>query len=688
MSISDMANKIISTFFNVKFLFNIKYLPNATRIFLYGITLTFCSLVHAGNLKITTTVDEVKKNDDCSLREAVDFVNANLNDSSHECYPDDKNPSRVIEISTDEVYELKSELNISSSMTIQSNLANDISNQNGKKISTIKVLQGRAFVIDDKSTLKNPALFKLKGIEIQGVFGEDKKSDKNKVVTNEGGLIYNREKLILEKVRLVGGAAGKGGAIYNASIDSSLKVVSSEFVNNAAYQGSAIFSEHEAFVVSKSLFTKNNSLYDNASNALASYVIQTLKAYPNPAIPNQRSDKSYVLRRLGKIANSIFYQNKNIAVLNLLPGVEVNNITAIDNGAGIFLNSGFSYRYFNNQNRPKVIASYLANSVVMNNAAYDVRQNTNDLTFTNHVLVSKDEIFRTKPRNYQTNNTALYNIPTSKLIASLETKDKKGNPKQICAAPSMQETMGLFCPLIKQDDEFVANLKPRLLMTYASISNSPIVNKGVDRTTNNNTDVLECETDDIRGQGRKICDLGAFELSINKKDNVSVKEVNAEIGHGENAFLNLKDISGDGQLIPASQCSLYVANPPRDAKLWLSGQVNVWTDGCVTFLARKYPKKGKLSLAKNKDKLVYKASSNYHGTDEFSYQMVTTTSRFSEAQNDKQITAKTVVYHYPTNEFSNSKANLGYSKGSGSFGIHFLMLLAGMLGLSVFNRRK
>lgn len=651
---------------------------------------SLATVAHGANLKVTTTADENNNNGACSLREAVALVNTELKDTKSDCYPEDKKPTSIVELKAETTYQLNNEINIRKPLAIQSDLVRDITNLDGKKISVIHAKKGRAFVIDDGSSLQHAQSVTLKGLEIRGEFyGKDSIAAAD-VSVSEGGLIYNREQLFLEKVRLLGGGANKGGAIYNASLDAKMTVKETEIIGNFAEQGAGVYSEYVQYTVSQSLFHKNKAI-----TAGSGFALETLKGYeisPIPKPANQEvAKKPYVIKPVAKISNSIFFDNSNTGALNLVSGVQVNNITVVNNAKGVQLNSYFPHTFEGGTaNARQVIAAQLANSVLLNNNNYDVSVAANDLTFANHLVLDAGKLSGAFKANYAASITQLSAAQTKDLLAA-QTITVEGKEEVVCRAPQVGETTGLFCPLIKQEDEFVANIKPRLLMSYTKLADSPIVNKGATRQNITNANSLQCEANDIRGEARSICDIGAFELNINKEKSGSIKEVNDEIPYGSTASLSLKDLSADGQLLPASECSKYISNPPADAKQWLSGKVGEWTDGCITFIAGKQPTRGKLSLNDAKDRLLFKPNYNFHGVETFEYQLVTTTSRFSDATNDQKIRARSKVYQHPEGNFQSDTINgFGFygETGSGSMDLGILWFLLGLGGFGTVYKSR
>jgi hypothetical protein len=163
-----------------------------------------------------------------------------------------------------------------------------------------------------------------------------------------------------------------------------------------------------------------------------------------------------------------------------------------------------------------------------------------------------------------------------------------------------------------------------------------------------------------------LCDIGAIELVIdsNRKTN------GLDILFGQIAQLSLAPLLGDGDLIPAEICPTIFPNRQP-----VNG---VWLEGCLTYV--KAPQKGVMTLEQNGD-ITYRPSSNFHGVDRFNYDVVTTTSRFSDGANDQKINIETTIVQEPVARDADRKVNLA----GGAFGWFGVLAL---FGLTVLARRK
>jgi len=135
----------------------------------------------------------------------------------------------------------------------------------------------------------------------------------------------------------------------------------------------------------------------------------------------------------------------------------------------------------------------------------------------------------------------------------------------------------------------------------------------------------------------------------------------------------LTDVLADGQLLPFNLCSS-VLNIPEP--------VSGWSDGCIQFTQE--PKKGKALLNIDQQALEYNPKiGGFHGSDIFDYTLVTTTTRFSEAENDRVVRVQTTIVSEPGN-LNNSNTGIESKTAGGSVG---LGSLGGLLALAWLRRR-
>lgn len=654
--------------------------------------------VWAAAIKVTTIADENGENlAACSLREAVAYVNNGFKGEGGGCYDaNNTSPTAAIVLQGEKTYQLtQGEITITRSLNMTVDSYTSFSNRDGHLNPVIVAAENsRVFNIDDGTNFSQPIGVIISGINLQGS-GYDTNTNKVKVsVTTQspgvssGGLVYNRESLQLNKMRFQGGYAGVGGAIYNASADARLTVNDSEFVANTAVQnGAAIFSELPNFVINRSVFSDNTFLNQiQAGQTLYTQKVIDIVLPDDVNLKKGEPKPNKILATQAGIYNSIFVHNK-AGAFNLLPQMQANNLTILANWSGVVLAANVVKASRKNY---QLIAARFANSVVLNNQHNGVGEDINikagDLSYINHLVYAN--LNGSKAVSYQNKLTnvagANYEYTAYNQLTPLfaeQTIQVDGKEQHICAAPRMGEKSGLFCPLLRLEDTFVSVVRPRLLMGYTTLSQSPIVNKGANRLDANKKALdLTCLAKDIRNQDRQICDIGAFELVINVSNNIQ-KRLSADIEYGEKAHLLLQDVLGDGQLIPADACSHYITSPPTDAKVWPNAEVGKWTDGCLLYVKGNAPKKGTVALNEAKDRLVYTPNYNYHGTDEFEYRLITTTTRFSDANNDSSVQVYSLINQAPPNTFQDKTLDLGVSLGSGAvtpWSAIVLLMLAGL----------
>jgi rhombotarget A family protien len=625
---------------------------------------------YSANLIVTTTEDENGTNPDaCSLREAIALISSGklntVNESTTDPYSngyggcgvnkttrkdvpklDDKGDpvtengkpvlenklvvaddqeayAAVVELSPSETYKLSlGRIDIKKSLTIRNSQLDDINDDQGLKNPIIKVTTPNGmFKIQPDGVVISVSFDQ---VNLQGC-----NSDGTRTAPCEenGGLIISNENLTFNKMRISGGYAKNGGVIYSSSKDAKITATNVEFSDNKADQnGAVIFMSSPTMLLSSTLFRKNT--LGSAADSKASVVF----------LSEQGSDSADLgSSRFTQVINSTFVENAAYA-LNLVRNMSINASTIVNNKGGVYFDS--------------IGAANLANSIVAGNQSADCTFSARDQSYLNNSLyiTGCDAAISTHLLSMK----KLSNTGNELLIAD-------ANNDGICDKPP---AYGLLCPMRAGASDFLAFMKPRLLSDYQSLLESPLVNKG--RNLIGTTQALTCTAADQRGLARELCDIGAIELVING----DTQKNGQDIVYGETAKLDLIDVLGDGELMPAATCAqLYPnATPPN----------GVWQDGCLKF--SKAPVKGTFTL--NADNSVtYTPLTNFHGFERFSYDVTTTTSRFSDGLNDQTINIETtIVQEPPQGNFENKKVNL--SGGStGVFG------LVGLIGLAWMRRR-
>ena len=79
-----------------------------------------------------------------------------------------------------------------------------------------------------------------------------------------------------------------------------------------------------------------------------------------------------------------------------------------------------------------------------------------------------------------------------------------------------QNNDAILCPYSVPKDQFLGYLRPRILLNYNQVSDSPIVNRGTSYNSSNPS--VSCEAADQRGVDRLLdnlfCDRGAIEITV------------------------------------------------------------------------------------------------------------------------------------------------------------------------------
>lgn len=624
--------------------------------------LCMASHAYSANIIVTTTADEDGTNPSaCSLREAIQLINGEMirdpEDPSKEIYKDLLNStagyggcggkdavsdvfySAVIELPFGKTYLLDREVRIRRSLTIRSDDLENGRDRLGVNNPVIRAVGAhRLFDINDAS----PEATSIQSVIIQQVNLEGcAATDPTQVCETNGGIISNNENLLLSTLRVKGGRAGQlGGVVYSTTPQSSVTLTIVDMQNNTAPTGAALSFERPNFNIGGSYFSKNNT--PSGSTGVVIHVREGVQQTNSSGQP-----VPVVTTRTGLVADSTFYQN-DATVIDLREGIVINNTTLVDNRAGV--------RFLASRG-----GSNLANSIVAGNTQFDCQFGTGDQSYVNNNL------FITGC------NTTLNTLQTSQIQIS-GTDDTLLFAEQVdgqCAKPPAR---GLLCrpqpvattaPELQDGTEiFNPYLRPRLLTEYLTLNDSKIVNKG--RSISAIQQALTCTQNDQRSFERTLCDIGAVELVIdnNRKTN------GLDIRFGDIAQLSLASLLGDGDLIPAEVCpDIFPTRQPENG---------VWLEGCLTYV--KAPQKGLLTLEQN-GQITYRPSSNFHGVDRFDYDVVTTTSRFSQGANDQKINIETTIVQEPVSSDSNRSVKLA-GGALGWFG------LLGLFGLMAVARRN
>ena len=589
-----------------------------------------CISGHAfsANIAVTTTEDVVKADDQCSLREAIEYINQGMPEAGYNGCGGKSANARIL-LDANKEYVLNKEVRISKNIDFASNYetnVTDTENVVGKKNAIIKMAgKDRLFHIEkmvDPAAETAPAMLNVTFTEIT------LKGCGQSICAEQGGLIYNKEKLLMNHGQLLNGVAKQGGAIYNAGIYEANKSLSFVSLNNTlikgnkAEEGGAIYTEIPAYTIMQSL------IRDNEATAATGSVLDT---------KNQFSEEA--LKTLGTavpfgVINSTIFSNKGY-IAKVFDAMQINNVTMILNSMGLILNA------------PQK-KGYVANSILAKNGTQDCT-----IEAGGEAMQVSNNLYSAGCNGFQ--STELGN---TQLIAGTTTEGK-------CDYSSS----GILCPFTEAPSIALGYFLPRILPSYTSITDSPIVNHGV--TVQDQ--VLACSTADQRGKARdrnpELCDRGAIELVI---DTSNVTTVGQDILYDQTASFSIADQLQDGELVSAEQCKK-IFN--RD----LDDNGKPWQIGCLKIIQTNTPSKGSITINQNGD-VVYTPNGHWQGSDEFKINVVTSTTSFNKSDNPYITIPARIVQRKP-DDFKNDKVKTS----GGSFG--FLSLI-GLVGLVGYRRIK
>jgi len=572
------------------------------------------------NIIVTTTADlDGSDPSVCSLRNAINLVNStDVTQKLGGCVGTDA--SSTIIVARSAVYTLNSRLpKITKSATIQSTGFDSAGNNADGSNNSLIVAGGNFRIFDNTSNSTNT--LSLTNVDLKGC---GTGSVGSATCDTNGGVIFNAGSLILTNMRIYNGSATNGGAIYNTAQGHVSASVVELKNNNAEQQGAALWSQNSTFSFSQSLL-RNNTI--NSANAANGFVIYTFNV------------DSTLTSTTNGFRDSTIYNNGTNAI-NIVPGLVVGNATIVGNQGGVFLNS------------PTVYAG-LFNSIIGDNNGADCTFAAGDQTpLTNLVYTNSCS---GGSGGMPANSKQLSDTGTETLMAT----GTMVNGRVACA---LSPAVGILCPFTTASDQFNGYLLPRLLFPqYTNISQSPIVNKGYSGTGAVGT----CTVTDQRNKQRSLCDIGAIELVI---PTGNVQTNGQDISFGQTATLDLSTVIGDGQLIPASECgAIYPNKTPQGGS---------WSDGCLIY--NMMPGKGVVtSIDAATNLMVYTPSSNYYGYDQFSYNITSSTSYFSTAQNDQTLNVTTTIVQSPASGIPSKTVRAG---GVGVFAV------LGLIGLALRRR--
>jgi len=573
------------------------------------------TLVKQYENKITYLEDLLSKKEQQKTdkeKELADYRSVGL----YGCSTDSASSIDTIYLSdSDSPYELIKPISINLSLTITPKSNSDLigsteevvplESKTQKKTRLIIKPKGKfpLFIVDDgvQSTMSSVS---INNVDLVGCGSES--------CAINGGIILNKENLsVISSIVSNGYAISAGGAIYN-TFGAILTVNQAVFKLNNSFTGAAIYSEGNSISVSNSLFTENTT-NDNK------YIIDINNYKNNIDVPS--------------IINSTITKNKGIA-LSSRDNLILNSNTIILNTGGINFNNEVSRVY---------------NTIILGNTNFDCQ----------NIIAGPDSTKTYFANNLSGENkgclsgTALENNTTVNLSNTLLIADN--NNDGICDAPP---AAGLLCPL-QENGGLTKTHKPRMLATYTSVTDSPIINKGYFNNSSNKG--LNCLSSDQRGKERNNvtdkCDIGALEIQPIKFDTDG-----KDIIFGEKPVFDLNKYIGDAELLDIDSCKNLFGDTIRAKNI-----------GCFTVIVA--PQKGTVSTLNNE--LTYSSNYDFHGLDRFSFGLVTTISRFSDSSNDIMERTDMRINSEPNTQ-TESKA-----LDNGSVGLFSLLCL----GLLTFWRR-
>ncbi|MDR0237267.1 rhombotarget A [Acinetobacter sp.] len=589
-----------------------------------------CITGHAfsANITVTTTEDIVKADDQCSLREAVEYVNQGMPEAGYNgC--GGKDATAKIMLQANKEYSLNNQIRILKDVAFGSDYQTNVNDTEaivGRRNAIIKMVgKERLFQIEktiDPNATTTPALLNVAFDEIT------LKGCGQSVCADQGGLIYNKEALGISNSQLLDGAARQGGAIYNAGIYTANTALSTVSISktlmkgNKATEGGVIYAELPSFIISQSLIRDNETTNNNSSN------FETLNQFSEDALKAIGSAIPF------GIVNSTIFSNKGY-VVKIYDAMQVNNITMILNSMGLIVNA------------PQK-KGFVANSIVAQNGTQDC------------TIVAGGEAEQISNNLYSSGCTGFKSttLGNAQLIAGSTTEGK-------CD----YSTNGILCPFTESPTIALGYFLPRILPSYNSAEDSLIINHGPSVQDK----ILSCSAVDQRAKSRDInaelCDRGAIELVINTAD---ITTVGQDILYGEKAKFSISDQLQDGELVSVEKCK-QIFNRELD------DNGKPWQVGCLKVVQTNTPSKGSLTIDQAGD-LVYTPNGNWQGSDEFKISVVTSTTSFNKSDNPYITIPARVVQRKP-DDFKDYKVKTS----GGSLGFFSIV---GLIGLAGYRRIK
>jgi rhombotarget A family protien len=580
-----------------------------------------CMAGHAysADITVTTTEDIVKDDEECSLREAIEYVNLGLDKEGYMGCGGENSTANIL-LTEKKTYVLNSHLEIKASLSIKAISDVDGTLQEDERVLGLNNahihMQGKDNIFRVKSTDDDSILLTLKELDLEGC-GEASCAD-------QGGIIYNKGSLSLDYVKLYKGAAQYGGAIYSTgrfgtNSQSRFEIKNSLIEQNKAVQGGVFYAETLNYAIYQSVF-KNNQTTQNSSSNLYSV------PYAEPTLVQVLS---------GRITNSTFLKNTG-TIIDLIDGLSLNNVTIVDNSANAV------------RLKAESTTSYLTNSIVLSNGNNDCEADSTHKAILQNNLVSAS--CGTGQAGYANKIWT-----ETQVFAGLSSEGK---------CQSLEENKdAILCPYLTPPNSFLGYLRPRILLKYNAVEDSPIVNQGKSTTTT--FGIVGCEAEDQRMIARLVdnsyCDRGSIEITVPTSGIL----VGQNILMGDVAKFSIANKLGDSDLIPKQYCQALVGDHPKG---------EAWQDGCLKIVQTKTESKGKTTIDLEGN-VVYTPDSSWHGADIFEIQVITSSTRFNKTKPYLAIT--TQIVQEPKDNFEDKTVKTS----GGAFGFISLLGLLGLVGL-------
>lgn len=587
---------------------------------------------YSADIIVNTTEDITKDDKECSLREAIEYVNRGMPKEGYNgCGGENSTSSILLEKKAN--YKITSKLPIKAELTIKTTYETNVNEDAipGLNNATINMTgKDQIFYIDDADAEKRFTV-NLKEVNLAGC------TDQN--CAQNGGLIYNNESLYLDYVKLSGGYAEQGGAIYNVAINTAhpafasyIEISNSLIVNNHADEGGIIYSQKPGFKIMNTVFSGNETRSNTSANI---YSAQQLEDAEIAAFPFVKYT----------ISNSTFFKNIG-TVANVIDGMGLNNLTIVANTAGLIFNASREKAYLSN-------SILLGNRYPVTGVRSDCRFN-NDHSFLLNNVVSQD--CGSGAANYQNEFWT-----GTQLFAG---NDIEGNCLSL-----KDDDQSILCPYKQSENSFLGYFRPRILLSYSSLANSLIVNKGRARVTSSDV-YIGCEGSDQRGKSRDVeaenCDRGAIEIVVP----ATIGLVGKDLLIGQVAKISIADMLGDSDPIPKEECDkIYPENQTGEP----------WKDGCLKIVQTQTPSKGKLTIDLDGN-LVYTPNGAWRGADIFTIRVVTSSTRFNKSKPYMEVNVQIVQ------EAENNMEDKSVKTSGGSFGIFSVIAVLGLFGLRRFKK--